>query len=120
ARRGGMDITLEVLLTSARMREARLEPMRLSTSSFRDTWWTAAQMIAHHTSNGCNLQAGDLLGSGTVSGAEPSSGGCLLELTDGGKTPLELPSGEHRMFLEDGDEVILRGSCERTPFRSIG
>ncbi|HZU26347.1 MAG TPA: fumarylacetoacetase [Bryobacteraceae bacterium] len=120
ARRGGIDITLEVLLTSARMREARLEPMRLSIGSFRDSWWTVAQMITHHTSNGCNLQPGDLLGSGTVSGADASSGGCLLELTDGGKNPIELPSGEHRMFLDDGDEVILRGWCERIPFRRIG
>jgi len=113
---GGIDITLEVLLRSRKMSE----PTRLSIGSFRDMYWTAAQMIAHHTSNGCNLRAGDLLASGTVSGPERESAGCLLELTEGGKKPITLWSGEQRTFLEDGDEVILRGWCERPGFRRIG
>jgi fumarylacetoacetase len=119
-RRGGIEMTIEVLLSSPRMREERMEPVRLSSGSFRDAYWTMAQMITHHTSNGCNLHTGDILGSGTISGPEPGSGGCLLELTGGGKEPIELPTGEHRMFLEDGDMVILRGWCERFPFRRIG
>ena len=70
-------------------------------------YWTAAQMVAHHTSNGCNLQPGDLFGSGTVSGTEPGSDGCLLEMTRGGRNPVALPNGETRTYLADGDEVIL-------------
>jgi len=120
ARRGGIDITLEVLLASARMREEHVPPLRLSLGSFRHTYWTAAQMIAHHTSNGCNLQPGDLLGSGTISGPAEETGGCLLELTEGGKRPITLPTGEQRTFLEDGDKVIFRGWCERKGFRKIG
>jgi len=116
AENGAIDITLEVLLRSAKMRE----PVRLSIGNFRDMYWTFAQMIAHHTSNGCRLRANDLLASGTVSGPEPESGGCLLELTEGGRRPITLPSGEQRTFLEDGDEVILRGWCERAGFRRIG
>ena len=83
-------------------------------------YWTLAQLVAHHTSNGCNLMPGDLLGSGTVSGSEPSSNGCLLELTKRGQEPLTLPDGETRGFLQDGDEVILRGYAERFGFRRIG
>jgi fumarylacetoacetase len=83
-------------------------------------YWTFAQMVAHHTSNGCNLRAGDLLGSGTVSGPAREERGCLLELTWRGAEPLVLPNGETRKFLEDGDEVILRGSCERDGARRVG
>jgi fumarylacetoacetase len=79
-----------------------------------------AQMLTHHASNGCNLRPGDLLASGTVSGADPTAHGCLLELTGRGKSPVTLPNGEQRNFLEDGDEVILRGFCERDGFRRIG
>jgi fumarylacetoacetase len=104
----GYDITLEVWLRSARM----LEPMRISRGSFTTMYWTLAQMIAHHTSNGCPIRPGDLIGSGTVSGPEKSQRGCLLEVTWKGTEPLELPTGETRKFLEDGDEVIFRGSCE--------
>jgi fumarylacetoacetase len=118
--RGGFDVTLEVYLTTARMREQGLPPVRLSQSRLRDLYWTPAQMIAHHTSNGCNLQPGDLLGSGTVSGPTKDARGCLLELTWRGSEPLTLPSGETRRFLEDGDEVTLRGFCERDGFRRIG
>jgi fumarylacetoacetase len=83
-------------------------------------YWTLAQMIAHHTSNGCNLRPGDLIGSGTVSGPLPGSRGCLLELTNNGREPVLLPKGERRIFLEDGDEVILRGYCAGDGFRRIG
>jgi fumarylacetoacetase len=94
--------------------------VRLSRSSLADLYWTPAQFIAHHTSNGCNLRPGDLLGSGTISGPTPDSRGCLLELTWRGTEPVQLPGGEERHFLEDGDEVILRGSCEREGFARIG
>jgi fumarylacetoacetase len=83
-------------------------------------YWTLAQMIAHHSSNGCPLRAGDLIGSGTVSGPEKQNRGCLLEMTLRGAEPLVLPTGETRRFLEDGDEVILRGWCEAPGFRRIG
>jgi fumarylacetoacetase len=119
-RAGGIAITLEVLLSSARMREVQQPPMRVSLGSFTTMYWTIAQLVAHHTSNGCNLQPGDLLASGTVSGASPDSRGCLLERTWRGAEPLTLPTGESRRFLEDGDEVILRGWCERDGFRRIG
>jgi fumarylacetoacetase len=102
------------------MREAKEPPVRLSRSSLADLYWTPAQFIAHHTSNGCNLRPGDLLGSGTISGPTPDSRGCLLELTWRGTEPVQLPGGEERHFLEDGDEVILRGSCEREGFARIG
>ena len=119
-RRGGVNITLEVFLSSRKMREANCSPMRVSRGNFRDMYWTVAQMIAHHTSNGCNLRPGDLLASGTVSGPEPAARGCLLELTRGGAEPITLPTGEQRKFLEDGDEVIIRGHCEREGARRIG
>ncbi|HEX3107649.1 MAG TPA: fumarylacetoacetase [Thermoanaerobaculia bacterium] len=107
------DITLEVWLQSDRMRE----PMLISRGNFRDMYWTFAQLVAHHTSNGCNLQAGDLIASGTVSGTTKESRGCLLERTWRGTEPLELPTGETRKFLEDGDEVIFRAYCERDSLR---
>jgi fumarylacetoacetase len=110
---GAFDVTLEVLLLTTRMRAAGAEPFQLSKANLRDLYWTPAQLIAHHTSNGCNLQPGDLLASGTVSGAEEDSAGCLLELTCGGKQQIQLPNGESRAALEDGDEVILRGFCQR-------
>ena len=105
---GGYDITLEMHLRTAKMKA----PHRLSRGTFRDSYWTPAQIVAHQASNGCNLQPGDLLGSGTLSGPTPDSFGSLLELSAGGKSPLALPSGETRSFLEDGDEVIERGYCE--------
>jgi fumarylacetoacetase len=117
---GALDITLEVRLSSVAMRARQLPPMVLSRSCAADLYWTPAQFIAHHTSGGCNLRPGDLLASGTVSGPTPDSLGCLLELTRGGKQPLELPSGEKRTFLEDGDEVLLRGWCERDGAARIG
>jgi fumarylacetoacetase len=117
---GGIDITLEVHIASRRMREAGLQPMRLSRGNLRNLYWTLAQLLTHHSSNGCNLRPGDLLASGTVSGPSPEERGCLLELTQRGAEPIRLPAGEVRTFLEDGDEVILRGYCERHGFRRIG
>lgn len=118
--RGGVDLQLEVYLQSARMREQSMPAVRLSGSSFRDMYWTFAQMLAHHASNGCNLRPGDLLASGTVSGAEESARGCLLEMTRGGAEPITLPTGEERRFLADGDEVTFRGFCARPGFARIG
>jgi fumarylacetoacetase len=118
--RGGLDLWLEVGLVSPRMREAGIAPMVLGKSNFRDIYWTMAQMVTHHASNGCNLRPGDLLASGTVSGADKTARGCLLELTSRGRDPVTLPTGEQRKFLEDGDEVIMAGFCERDGFRRIG
>jgi fumarylacetoacetase len=117
---GAVDIALEVWLSTPGMRNAGLPPQRLMQSNFRDSYWTMAQLVAHHTVNGCNLEAGDLLGSGTQSGPETGQGGSLLELSSGGKAPLQLASGEKRSFLEDGDNVTLRGHCARPGFRRIG
>ena len=119
-RRGGLDIRLEVYLRTATMRQRRQDPVRISRGRFTSMYWTLAQLVAHHTSNGCNLQPGDLLGSGTVSGSEPESRGSLIERTWRGRDPLRLPNGESRTFLADGDEVILRGYCERPGFARIG
>jgi fumarylacetoacetase len=117
---GGIDVQLEAFLTTALMRRNKLEPFRLSRSTTRDLYWTPAQLVAHHTSNGCNLQVGDLLATGTVSGPELSSAGCLLELTSNGAAPIVLPTGETRTFLSDGDEIFIRGFCERSGHRRIG
>jgi fumarylacetoacetase len=119
-RRGGVDITLETLLRTPGMRERGDAPARISRASFTSMYWTPAQLLAHHASNGCNLRPGDLLASGTVSGPDLGSRGCLLELTWRGAEPLRLPHGETRTFLEDGDEVIMRGFCERDDARRIG
>jgi fumarylacetoacetase len=119
-RLGALDITLETHLLTAKMREEGAPPLKLSSASFANTDWTVAQMIAHHTSNGCNLVTGDLLGSGTVSGPDETSWGSLLELTHGGGKPLRLPNGELRQFLEDGDEIVLRGHCSRKGAARIG
>jgi fumarylacetoacetase len=113
---GAIDLTLEAFLLTAKMRAVGDAAHRLSRANLRNLYWTPAQMIAHHTSNGCNLQPGDLIATGTVSGAEKDAAGCLLELTRGGADPVLLPNGESRAALEDGDEVILRGSCRREGF----
>jgi fumarylacetoacetase len=118
--RGGLDLTVEVWLNSKKMRELGVKPMLLSRGNMSDLYWTMAQMLTHHASNGCNLRPGDLLATGTISGAANDARGCLLELTSGGKEPIILPSGEQRGFLEDGDEVILRGYCERKGAARIG
>ncbi|MBX3281944.1 MAG: fumarylacetoacetase [Acidobacteria bacterium] len=117
---GGLDINLEVYIQTEKMRDANIDPFCLSRSNTKDLYWTIGQMLTHHASNGCNLQAGDLLATGTVSGKEKSERGCLLELTWRGKDPIDLPSGEQRRFLEDGDEIIMKGFCEREGFRRIG
>ena len=117
---GGFDLTLEVHLLTPAMRARGDAAFRVSHGSFRDIYWTLAQMLTHHASNGCNLRPGDLLGSGTVSGEAPDSRGCLLERTWRGSEPLALPGGETRKFLEDGDEVILRGWCEAPGRPRIG
>ena len=117
---GGFDIELEVLLLTEKMREQNLPAHRLTLSNTRYMYWTVAQMVAHHSVNGCQLQAGDLFGSGTLSGPENGQFGSLLEITEGGKKPIELASGEVRKFLEDGDEIMLRARCAREGFASIG
>ncbi len=119
-RAGGFAIALEVLIASARMREQHCAPMRVSLGSLSSMYWTLAQLVTHHASNGCNLRPGDLIATGTVSGPTRESRGCLLERTWRGTEPLELPTGESRAFLEDGDEVIMRAWCERDGFRRIG
>ena len=119
-RQGGIDLTLEVYLSSRQMRDQGLEPLRLSRGNFKEMYWTIAQMLVHHASNGCALRPGDLVASGTVSGATRQSQGCLIELTARGTEPIQLPTGEARRFLQDGDEVILRGACERDGFARIG
>lgn len=118
--RGAFDIELEVLLQSARMRERTQSPVTVSRSNYRHAYWTLSQMVAHHTVNGCNLQPGDLLGTGTQSGPDPAQAGCLMELSQGGKRPVHLANGEERRFLEDGDEIVLRAWCERADTRRIG
>jgi fumarylacetoacetase len=115
-RAGAFRITLEALIRSPKMPA----PVRVSRSQFASLYWTLSQMIAHHASNGCPLRPGDLIGSGTVSGPETENQGCLLELTRRGAQPLQLANGETRAFLEDGDEVILKGWCEASNFRRIG
>ena len=117
---GGLDITLEAYIASEAMRRAGTAPLRLSQTSCALLYWTVAQMIAHHTSNGCNLNIGDLLGSGTVSGPDKSSWGSLLELTTRGTDPLTLPGGEKRGFVEDGDEITFRGFCQKQGLARIG
>jgi fumarylacetoacetase len=117
---GAFNIVLEAWLQTGKMRALGDAGQRLSRSNALDAYWTAAQLVAHHTVNGCNLNSGDLLGSGTLSGPQPEQGGSLLELTQGGKAPLTLGNGETRAFLDDGDAVILKAHCERVGFRRIG
>jgi fumarylacetoacetase len=117
---GAFDLKLEVLLSSQKMRESGADPVCLGRANLRDLYWTPAQMLTHHTSNGCNLRPGDLLATGTVSGALENSRGSLLELTGRGRKPFTLPSGEIRGFLADGDEVIMHAYCERSGFARIG
>ncbi len=119
-RLGGINLTVELMLSSAQMRQQKIAPLRLSQGSFKQMYWTIAQMLTHHTSNGCNLRPGDLLASGTVSGAESGTQGSLLEITRRGYQPFQLPTGEMRSFLENGDEVILRGSCQQEGYVRIG
>lgn len=117
---GGIALTLEVLLLTSRMKSEGVPPARLSRASFSDMYWTVGQMLAHHASNGCNMRPGDLLASGTVSGESPDARGCLLELTWRGSKPVTLPTGEERRFLQDGDEVIMKGYLEAEGRARIG
>jgi fumarylacetoacetase len=119
-RSGGFAIEVQMHLRSAKMRQQKAAPVRLSKGNFKDSYWTLAQIVAHQTSNGCNLQPGDVLGSGTISGTTPDSLGSLMELSQGGKNPIALPSDESRTFTEDGDEVIERGICSAGNYRRIG
>lgn len=117
---GAFDIELEVLLLTTQMRDAGLQPERIALSNTLHMYWTVAQMVTHHTMNGCSLNPGDLLGTGTLSGPESGQHGSLLEMTKGGKEPLMLGNGEQRTFLQDGDEIIMRARCKRPGVVSIG
>lgn len=119
-RRGAFNIELEVLLTTDQSRMAGAAPYRLALSNASHLYWTIAQLLTHHTSNGCNLRPGDLLGTGTISAPGRDGVGSLLELTEGGKSPVSLPWGETRTFLADGDEVILRARAHREGYAPIG
>ncbi len=117
---GALDVELEVLIQTQQMRDAGIAPEKLIQTNYRHAYWTIAQMVAHHTVNGCNLQSGDLFGTGTLSGPTLDQAGALLEITQGGKVPVTLANGQTRTFLEDGDEVTLRGWCERGNGPRIG
>jgi fumarylacetoacetase len=117
---GAFDIELEVLLLTEAMRGKALPPHRLGVSNAQHLYWTVAQLVAHHACGGCNLQPGDLIGSGTISAPTMDGFGSLLEMSKGGREPISLPSGETRRFLEDGDEVTMRATCKREGFASIG
>ena len=129
-KQGGLDIRMEVFIQSTKMREKEQPPFKISDGNFKEMYWTVAQMLTHHASNGCNLRPGDLLGSGTVSGFEKTSRGCLLErnwqgdfeqpVSGSNRIPLEFPNGEKRDFLEDGDEVVFRGFAENSDGLQIG
>jgi fumarylacetoacetase len=114
------DVALEVFIRSEAMRARGAAPHRLSRGTMRDLYWTLAQFVAHHSSNGCNLQPGDLFGTGTISGRDAGSFGSLMEISRGGREPLALPGGETRTYLADGDEIILRASAAREGFATIG
>ena len=119
-RQGSLDIQLQVGLRTPRMRDAGQGDATICRTSYRHAYWTVAQMVTHHTVNGCNLQPGDLFGSGTLSGPTLDQAGALIELTTGGKHPLLLPNGESRTYLEDGDAVVIRGWCEKAGAARIG
>ncbi|MFT5755519.1 MAG: fumarylacetoacetase [Alteromonadaceae bacterium] len=117
---GSFDIQLQVLLETSTMREQNQAAVQMSQSNFNDSYWTVAQMVAHHTVNGCNLRAGDMFGSGTQSGPNPEQAGSMLELSNAGAEPITLPNGEQRTFLEDGDNVIMKGWCQKDGAARIG
>jgi len=107
------NITIETFLKT----NTSHEPTKISTTNMQNLYWSITQQLAHHTVSGCNMRPGDLLGTGTISGPTPDSLGCLLEMSKMGKAPIELPNGEHRAFLEDGDELIMVGKCEGGDYR---
>ncbi len=117
---GSFDIQLQVLLETEQMRKAQEAPTQMSQSNFKDSYWTVAQMVSHHTVNGCNLRSGDMFGSGTQSGPKPEEAGSMLELSNAGSEPISLPNGEKRTFLEDGDTVIMKGWCVKEGAARIG
>jgi len=117
---GALALTLEVWLSTAKMRDEGLDPVRLSTGPASSMYWTVQQIVTHHASNGCNLQPGDLLGTGTISAQAREGFGSLMELSEGGKRTIELPGGETRTFLEDGDEITLKASAEAPGRATIG
>lgn len=117
---GAFDIQMDVKIQTEKMRSEGHSPAQVSTSSFKHSYWTVAQMVTHHTVNGCNFMPGDMLGSGTQSGPTHEEAGSLLELSRGGKEKITLSNGEQRSFLEDGDNVIMRGWCEKSGFARIG
>lgn len=116
---GAFDVKLDVLLTTEKSRAANAEPALLSSSNFKEAYWSVAQLVTHHTVNGCNMKPGDLLGTGTLSGPDQGQEGSLLELSSGGKSPITLPTGEQRSFLEDHDEIILRARCSKPGYPTI-
>lgn len=117
---GGLDIDLSCFIQTQAMLENQQQMAQLSKSNFKYSYWTPAQLITHHASNGCAMRSGDLLGSGTQSGPTYEEAGSLLELSKGGKTPIDLPNGEKRTFLEDGDSIIMRASCSKEGAVRIG
>ena len=117
---GSLDLNLQVMIETEAMRKAGEKPVELSQSNFKDSYWTVAQMVAHHTVNGCNLRAGDMFGSGTQSGPNPEEAGSMLELSNAGSEPITLPNGETRTFLEDGDAIIMKGWCKKSGSARIG
>jgi fumarylacetoacetase len=119
-RNGAFDIALEAFIRTPAMREKGLEPHRMSHSNTTDLYWTLGQLVAHHTCNGCNLVAGDLFGTGTISGVTPEGYGSLSELSSDGQQSNTLHTGETRTFLEDGDEAVFRAHCRRSGYASIG
>jgi len=120
SKQGAIDIKLEAYILTKQMAAEGMPPFKLSQSSFKHSYWSISQLVTHHSLNGCNLRPGDLLGSGTQSGPKPEEAGSLLELSNAGKNPIELPTGEKRAFLEDGDAVIFRGYCEAEGAVRIG
>jgi fumarylacetoacetase len=120
-KQGAIQVFLEVELLTQQMKKENIPPQKIANSEFSEAaYWTIAQLITHHTSNGCNLSAGDLLGTGTLSGEKPEQAGSLLELSQGGKKPIELSHGEKRTFLEDGDTIILKAYCQTESELRIG
>jgi len=117
---GGFDVHIEVTIASQRMREAGMEPATLAATNMRHLYWTIFQMLTHHTSNGCNLRPGDMIGTGTISGPTDDALGSILEIAKRGATPVTLPTGEERSFLADGDELVMRAWCDADGARSIG
>jgi fumarylacetoacetase len=119
-REGGLDVRLEALLSTEAMRRRGEQAQRIVATNFRHIYWTFAQMLAHHASGGCDMKPGDLFASGTVSGPGDEAKACLMEANERGTRPISLPGGERRLWLEDGDEVVIRGRAKRQGFVSIG